>query len=264
MKNELLLKISGVSIIAILLIATMVTTLITTGKPTPCPTCGGSPEIESKEILKGEKRERAIRIAVNSKVFKDVLPSLIERGFRPSIKDAVAVLVKFKQSGKCIRIRWALGVMVPFKHQNDKLKGLIAFVWLKNLKSAVAIVLDLKEKKSDIVGKSITIERRNRAPTTMYTGGECETDEDCIEKYGLGWRCEKECVDWDWDALNHCLLGCTEIYHVQMELCAELGEPEAVLACMAICTAWYIACVGNCYNTHCIEWEGRCVRMPGW
>ena len=189
-------------------------------------------------------------------MFKDVLPSLTERGFRLSIKDAIAVLVKFKKSGKCIRIRWALGVVVPFKHQNDKLKGLIAFVWLKNLKSAVAIVLDLEEKKSDIVGKSITIERRNRAPTTMYTGGECETDEDCIEKYGLGWYCEKWCVDWDWDALHNCIEGCTIIYETCMRLC----ELEPTPYCEAVCTAWYIACVWNCYDTHCIEWEGKCVQ----
>jgi len=160
-------------------------------------------------------------------VFKDVLPSLIERGFRPSIKDAVAVLVKFKQSGKCIRIRWALGVVVPFKHQNDKLKGLIAFVWLKNLKSAIAIVLDLKEKKSGIVGKSITIERRNRAPTTMHMGCECETHEDCMEKYGLEWRCEKECVDWDWDALHNYIEGCNIIFEICMIFATSL-ELETV------------------------------------
>ncbi|RLC03391.1 MAG: hypothetical protein DRH34_05775, partial [Deltaproteobacteria bacterium] len=107
-----------------------------------------------------------------------------------------------------------------------------------------------------IVDKSITIERRNRAPTTMHMGGECETHEDCMEKYGLGWFCEKECVDWDWDALHNCLRGCEE-QHVACELACQI-EPTPF--CEAACLAAYIGCTLYCYNTHCIEWEGKCVQ----
>ena len=109
--------------------------------------------------------------------------------------------------------------MVPFKHQNDKLKGLIGL-----------IVLDLKEKKSDIVGKSITIERRNRALTTMHMGGGCEAREDCIEKYGLGWYCKKECVDWDWDEHHNCIEGCCIIFEACMHFAT---SPELEVVCIA-------------------------------
>jgi len=245
----------------------MVTTLITTGKPTPCPTCGGSPEIESKEILKGEKRERAIRIAVNSKVFKDVLPSLIERGFRPSIKDAVALLIKFKKS-KCKCVRSALVVVIPFKSSHKHLIGIIAFGTFSNFKEAIAIIVDLKEKKVSIVARSTIIERRGGRVAVEYPYGRtitqgqpCADDSDCPP----GYLCEYKCVEFYQPEYDKCRKGCGEGFKACLGACAfacQFAGPAfkvCLARCGAACAAQAFNCEVRCYQDWCKLWEGECV-----
>jgi len=240
----------------------MVTTLITTGKPTPCPTCGGSPEIESKEILKGEKRERAIRIAVNSKVFKDVLPSLIERGFRPSIKDAVAVLVKFKKS-KCKYVRSVLVVVIPFKSSHKHLIGIISFGTFSNFKQAIAIIMDLKERKVSIVARSTIIERKGGGRVaveypygrTITQGQPCASDSDCPP----GYLCEYKCVEF-YPEYYKCREDCwLKVWLGCLAVCKIFFPPPALYVCVATCTYQASNCEVRCYQDWCKVWEGECV-----
>ena len=195
---------------------------------------------------------------------KDVLSSLVKRGFRPSIKNTIAVLVKFKKS-RCKYVRSVLVVVIPFKSSHKHLIGVIVFGTFSNFKKAIAIIMDLKERKVSIVAKSTIIERRGGRVAVEYPypygrtitqGQPCADDSDCPP----GYLCEYKCVEFYQLEYDKCRQGCGSGFLACMTTCAVLlPEWSLRLFRISICAAQAYNCEVRCYQDFCKLWEGECV-----
>lgn len=93
--------------------------------------------------------------------------------------------------------------------------------------------------------------------TVLMDPDECQTDQDCWEKYGYGYDycyCTSTCVDVNW----WCVLGC---------IGSVVGCVTCVPTCMTGPTPWCIACLAACglslssciaSGGCCNKWEKRC------
>jgi len=85
---------------------------------------------------------------------------------------------------------------------------------------------------------------------------ECQTDQDCWEKYGYGYDycyCSSTCVQWNWPNLIGCALTIPGCGIACGAACAS-GATPACIGCILMCAGGLISMCGNA----CEKWEKRC------